>query len=216
MKMSNHSPIITTSPVLYSHFSRLIELDRKVMSEETSMPANQAPPVLTYAELDKSLSSGDCIEWLYYGKELAGYYWFERKPDHLYIAGIVIRKPFQGLGLSRHVLTIADKKAQEWQLSPCRLTVSPLNGPALSAYFKHQYRIIQSVPSFFGPTHPNLFRFIMEKNPHAPQEILNEELQILCSDFTTLKKVTDEKYSGIGLIRSEKGRNDQTKIIFQK
>ena len=214
--MINRPAIVTTRPVLYGEISKVIALDSKVILEESSIPANHMPPQLTYAELEKALSSGDCVEWIYYGNELAGYYWFERKPSYLYIAGIVIQRPFQGKGLSTRILHAAHQKAQDWQVSACRLAVHPVNGPALSAYFKQQYYIVSCVQDFFGPAFPNSFRCIMEKNlTLVPDENTVQTLNIACDDYHALKKATDDNWLGVGLMRSADSDNYKNCVIFK-
>ena len=171
--MITQSFVVTTRPVFYGEIDQLIRLDDQTNHQFSQRSKQPLPPSLTYIEISHAIST-DCLEWIFIGKELAGYYWFRKQANYLDIATIVIHEEFAEKNLHSTILIKAEKQAEEWGLTSCRLALDPQN-PALMSYFKQQYQIVSSVQDFFGPALPNIFRLIMEKNLHCQKKEFSEE-----------------------------------------
>lgn len=213
--MKIQSKSITKNDIL-----KTIEFDKYYLinaMKEMDIPSVQLPPSLTKEELESALLRKDILRWLYVNNELVGYYWFEKKQDCIYIAGFAIKKNFQGIGLSKYVLKLAEKTAIKNQVNFCRLAAIPLNGRAVNAYLKHGYRITSCIEGFFGENYPDSFRFIMELNVHNKDNAndLTHAHEVLCSDYERLKNLTDQGYIGFHLIQAKNNSNFKNTICFK-
>ena len=212
---------IKTEPITYNDFVKLIEFDNIHyinMMKKLGIPDQQLAPPLSLIELDDAYRRKDILEWIYSDGDFAGYFWFEKKLDGLYIAAIAILQNFHGRGLGQYILNLAESKAKENHLCLCRLSVIPLNGRALNAYFKQGYKITACAPAFFGAQYPDTFRLIMEKNLSASEaeKVVTDSVVISCSDYERLKNATDDGYVGVRLIRAENNNNFENKIYFER
>jgi len=210
-----------TKSVSKNDLKGIIDFDNRYLINtliELDIPKEQLPPSLTINDLEQAILRGDVLKWLLIDNDLAGYYWFEFKPDYLYIAGLAIKPDFQGIGLIQQILCSADEEAKEHQLKSCRLLVIPLNGRAINAYLKYGYKIITcNLASYFGPQYPNSYRFIMEKHLFIKElDTAMDSREIICTDYELMKKLTDQGYVGVQLIRSPSQNNNKNKIIFKK
>ncbi len=185
---------------------------------ELGISKEHLPPSLTLHDLDQALSRKDALNWIFVDNNVAGYYWFELKPSHLYISGLAIKPNFQGMGLIQWILRLADEKAKEHTLNSCRLIVIPLNGRAVSAYLKDGYQIIQcALASHFGAEYPDSYRFIMEKNLLSKEPgTATDSREVICTEYEKMKDLTDQGYVGIQLIRSPNQNDNENKIVFKK
>ncbi len=212
---------ILTKSISKNDFNDIVDFDNQYLINvfiELGIPKEQLPPSWTINELDQAILRGDVLEWIFVGNELAGYYWFELKPDHLYIAGLALKPQFRGIGLVQWILHSADAKVKEQQLNSCKLLVIPLNGRAVNAYLKYGYKIIAcKFESFFGPEHPKSYRFIMEKNLLLKEsEVVIDSLEIVCTDYELMRDLTEKGYVGVEIIRSYHKNDRENKIIFKK
>lgn len=212
--------MITYQAIKIDEISALIDFDNLYLRDalaKMGIPMQQLPPSLLVDEVKTALDRNDDIQWIMVDKKLAGYVWFQKKLDCIDISGVALHPDFQGMGLLPQILDAAEQKAHNARLSLCKLAVIPLNGRAIRAYLKHGYKITQCVEGFFGPEHPESFRFIMEKNlSENKNENFSEGYEIICSDYQGLKKATDNSYIGIRIIRSENSANAENKISFAK
>jgi len=212
---------ILTKSVTNNDLNDIIDFDNRYLINmliELEIPKEQLPSSLTINDIEQAILRGDVLEWIVIDNELAGYYWFEFKPDYLYIAGLAIKPNFQGMGLLQRILRSAEEKADEHQLKSCRLLVIPLNGRAVNAYLKYGYKIITcNLASYFGPQYPHSYRFTMEKNLSFQENtgIAIDSREIICTDYELIKNLTDQGYVGVELIRSSNQHNKENKILFK-
>lgn len=212
---------ILTKSVSKNDLNDVVDFDNRHLINvfiELGIPKEQLPPSLIIQDLEQAISRRDVLEWIFIDNNLAGYYWFELKPDHLYIAGLAIKSHFQGMGLVQWILNSAEIKAKEHQLNACRLLAIPLNGRAVNAYLKYEYKIIAcKLASYFGPQYPNSYRFIMEKNLLFKEpDLLIDNRAIVCTDYELMRELTEQGYIGVQLIRSSSQNDKENKIIFKK
>lgn len=211
---------ISTKSATQNDLQEIIDFDNRYLIDvfiEQKIPKEQLPPSLTIKDLENAISRDDVLEWLFVDNDLAGYYWFERKPDHLYIAGLALKPQFQGKGLVQWILHAAEAKAKEQQLSSCRLLAIPLNGRAVNAYLKYGYKIIDcKFAPFFGPQYKSSYRFIMEKELLKKNAIFTNSREVVCTDYKLMRNLTEEGYVGVGLIRAENHDDQYNNIVFQK
>lgn len=209
---------IKLRPLVSEEIDELIHFDqiylRQVMAQ-TGIPADNLPPILSREEIEEGLSQMDQIEWIMIDDQSkAGYFWFQKRSDCLFINGIALKPEFYGMGLAQYALGVAEQNALAAQLKDCKLAVIPVNSRALKCYFKAGYRVVQYISSYFGPKHPNTFRLIMVKfldNQNLPT-FGHENLEILCADQIGQKESLDSGYIGIDLIPGYS--NGESKIIF--
>jgi ribosomal protein S18 acetylase RimI-like enzyme len=212
---------ISTKPILKNEFSELIEFDKIHFFQymkNAGLHQDELPPLFTEVDIEKSYDRGDQIEWILVNDHTkGGYFWFEVKPDCLFIVGIAIQQAFYGVGMAQYVLELAEKKARDAaNLTLCRLVVIPLNGRAIKCYLNNGYRIVKFVSAFWGPQYPNTSRFIMEKSLSGiPVKVsLTDTIEIVCTDKENIQKVIDSGYIGIQLVRGK--NNADNRIIFKK
>jgi ribosomal protein S18 acetylase RimI-like enzyme len=212
---------IFTKSVSKSDLKDIVDFDNRYLIDvfiELEIPKEQLPPSLTINDLNQAISRCDVLEWIFYDRDLAGYYWFELKPDHLYIAGLAIKPNFQGMGLVQWILKTAEEKAKEHQLKSCKHLAIPLNGRAVNAYLKYGYKITAcKLASYFGPEYPNSYRFIMEKNLLSKEhDVPIDSQEIVCIDYELMENLTEQGYVGVQLIRADNQNDKENKIIFKK
>lgn len=183
--MINQSLIVTTCPVFYGEIDQLIQLDDSHKRQRSHELRQPLPPSISYVEIAKGITT-DCLEWIYIGKHLAGYYWFRKDKDFLYIESVVIQEDFQEKELLSAILFKADQKAIEWGVEASRLAVHPLNFKELMTYFKQQYCVVSGNNDFFGPALPNTFRLIMEKRLSWQIQDFSQEIKVACDDYNNL------------------------------
>lgn len=209
---------IRIQSVTCSELINLIRFDDRYYSDVMKKIGISVHSVLslTLVELGKALQNKDILAWIFYNDELAGYFWFEQKPDCIYIASLVIKQSFHGAGLCQYILNLAEEKAKEHHLILCRLKVIPLNGCAVNAYFKQRYRIIEFIPGLSGYNNPDDFRFLMEKNisKNLTTIISSDRVAISCGDHDKLKNAIDQGYIGINFARGK--NNFDNKIWFER
>lgn len=211
---------VTLKSVTKNELNEIIDFDNCYLMNafiKLGIPAEQLPPSLKLNNLDQAILRGDVLDWIFVDNTLAGYYWFEIKPAHLYIAGLAIKPSFQGKGLIQQILVLADKKAKENKLQSCKLLTIPLNGRAVNAYLKYGYKIIQcALASYFEPEYPDSYRFMMEKNVIIEESVAIDHREVLCTNYELMKNLTDRRYIGVKLIRSSNQDNEENKILFEK
>ena len=212
---------IITKSVFKNDLNDIIDFDNRYLINifiELGISKEQLPPSLTLKDLNQAILRNDILNWIFVDNELAGYYWFELKPDYLYIAAIAIKPHFQGIELAQEVLCSAEEKAKENQLKSCRLLVIPLNGRAVNTYLKYRYKIIQcALASHFGAEYPNSYRFIMEKNLILRKtDVAIDNQEVICTDYELMKNLINQGYIGTHLIRSLNQENRENKILFKK
>lgn len=212
--------MITYQSITTNEIPKLIHFDNIYLQGELikmDIPKRQLPPPFTIEEIKNALAKNDDLQWIIVDGNLAGYIWFEKREDCIYIAGVAIHPEFQGSGIIQHILNSAEQKAKNLNLPLCKLAAIPLNGRAVNAYLKYGYEITRCIEAFFGPGYPDSFRFIMEKNiVRKATQKFSDECEILCSDYKKLKDATDHSYVGIILKRSEDSKNSGNRIIFVK
>jgi ribosomal protein S18 acetylase RimI-like enzyme len=207
-------------PINPGELQKLIAFDNQYfinMLKEQGVSAKDRPAEFTVDELEKAFYRKDILNWVFNNDELAGYFWFELKSDHLYIPGIVIKENFYGKGIGQYVLDLAEEQAKETNLSLCKLAVIPLNGRALNLYFKQGYKITYCLSNFSGSENPGSFHLIMEKNLLGINQVntISERLTIICTDYNKLEAVLENGYIGTS-ISSQSDNNFENKIGFEK
>lgn len=212
---------IRTQPVASNEHSKLIDFDNNYLinvMKEMGISDTQLPPSLEPDELEKAFLRKDTLEWIFVNDVLAGYFWFEKKIDHIYISGFAIKHGFQGIGLCQYVLNKAKKIAEINHLNFCRLAVIPLNGRAINAYLKCGYKITSCIPKYFGEDYPDSFRFIMEYDLSKKNMtyISTFGREVSCIDHEGLKNATDLRYAGVRIIRTGSNSNSDNYILFEK
>ncbi len=211
---------MTSKSVTKNELDEIVDFDNRYLMNafiELGIPAEQLPPSLKLNDLDQSILRSDVLDWVFVDNTLAGYYWFEIKPDHLYIAGLAIKPNFKGKGLVQQILVLADKKATENKLQSCKLLTIPLNGRAVNAYLKYGYKIIQcALASYFEPEYPDSYRFLMEKNLIPTENVAIDHREVICTDYELMKDLTERKYIGVKLIQSSNQDNEENQILFEK
>lgn len=207
---------IKLNSVTLEETDELIQFDQAYLRHylvEIGIAADNLPFIFSREEIAEGLSQGDQIEWLIVDDKVkAGYFWFQKRKDCLFINGIALKPEFYGKGLAQYALRIAEQNALSAQLKYCRLAVTPINSRALKCYFKAGYCVMQYVSAYFGSEHPNTFRLIMVKSLDSELLLTSgyKNLEISCEDQTGQKEAIDKGYVGIGIIHS----NSEYKIIF--
>jgi hypothetical protein len=186
--------------------------------KEEGVPLLQLAPSLTIHELEEAYIRKDVLAWVLVDNNIVGYFWFEKKPESLYISGVAIKKEFQGQGIVQYILKLAEEYSRKNYFSKCTLSVHPLNGPAINVYLKHNYIVVNAISSFFGPKYPDSFRLILEKALTTTCKIQysDKSYDVSCHDENGLKNAINNGYVGINLIKSDNKSNSYNKICFSK
>lgn len=212
-------PNISTQPILENDLAELIEFDKMHLCQvmaNIGVPADELTIPLTLGELEEAYKHKDQIEWIIVNETTkAGYFWFAKKSDCLFLVGGALTQEFYGLGIAEYVLKLAEDRAKKLDLIICRLAVIPMNGRAIKCYLKQGYYIVKYAAAFFGPEHPNTFRLIMEKHLSEPIKTQSKDMvEVICSDKEQLKKLIDNGFVGVEFIHT-KNTAAQHSIIFK-
>jgi ribosomal protein S18 acetylase RimI-like enzyme len=169
------------------------------MIQESVIPASENPPPLSTKEVSEARSRGDQIYWLQTTrKDRVGYYWIERRSEHLFLASLVIGTSFRNQKIGRRVLEWVDQAAEKQGYTRCGLAVVPINSSALHLYLSHGYQIIRCNPNYFGSTCPNKFRLILERSfeKKNQDEVFQERIQVVNYDYPSLMQATEQGFIG--------------------
>lgn len=215
-----YNSLIETKDINVNEIDELINYDeihlQNVMKEGGLANDELAPP-LTRDEIFNALHRRDYLKWIFFEDQLAGYFWFEIKPDSFYVNAIAIDRIFQGKGIAQYILNLVDSLSKKHLLNS-RLSVSPKNGRALNIYLKSGYKIVDAVSSLFGPEFPATFRVIMEKNQTKSETIgkIKDEINVACDNYETIKEILSLGYQGIQLIIPQDKDYSKNLIHFVK
>lgn len=213
--------IFSTQPIKVDELPQLILFDKLHLIEaikKMGIPANKCPPVFTLDELLEAYQRNDIMKWIFVDGALAGYLWREKREYCIFGSGAAIKEEYYGVGLSTYIITSTENMAKQARLTKCQMAIMPANGRVINAYMKHGYQIVDYIKNHSTHASPDRLRCIMEKNLEAPtnNKIIIDTIKVSCSNEDELKKLIDDGYRGVRLIRGDFSNTMENRIVFEK